>query len=387
MMLNDACRIKEMWAKLSRAVSDVKGDAALRFLALLERSGIFMHRRMHSLDSDKDRYEVLTSIWTTLKRRPHDERPRNKSCPIVRSDDVKQNTEKKMNEGQSDRRAARNARPSGDARVGLETFAACVAPVVLGAVHDYAFIEIRRRVAQHMAPHAAAGHGFDHCEAVLAHVDAALAVCEPRLSDEQSLVLRLAALLHDADDPKLFAAPPSTDRRGADQAYPNARSLLGAYKARVVDQVVDVISLVSCSANGNRDVATSDESWKLLVRAADRLEALGQVGIDRCLAYAAHKKLPLALEETQLAHTDADIDAIATPRRFADYSTGRVSSASVVDHFWDKLLHIGDMKATVDNHYLVKEAAKRTACMRTTSPPSWTARAWRSAPAIIAPSR
>jgi uncharacterized protein len=98
---------------------------------------------------------------------------------------------------------------------------------------------------------------------------------------------------------------------------------------------------------------------------ADRLEALGETGVERCLAYARHKQLPLATADTLLAHTDADIDRIATPERFAAYASGRVSSVSVIDHFWDKLLHIGNMTDSgITNRHLIGEAQRRAAHMR-----------------------
>jgi hypothetical protein len=61
----------------------------------------------------------------------------------------------------------------------------------------------------------------------------------------------------------------------------------------------------------------------------------------------------MTLEELRLA---------ASPDRFAHYVTqkGKVGSSSFIDHFYDKLLHIGDVGS---NPYFVEEAAARLKIM------------------------
>ena len=45
-------------------------------------------------------------------------------------------------------------------------------------------------------------HGAGHAAAVLRHVESAVAVAVPPLPEDRALAVRLAALLHDADDHK-----------------------------------------------------------------------------------------------------------------------------------------------------------------------------------------
>ena len=47
-------------------------------------------------------------------------------------------------------------------------------------------------------------HGITHALAVLTHLDNALSATSAALATERVLALRLAALLHDADDKKYF---------------------------------------------------------------------------------------------------------------------------------------------------------------------------------------
>jgi len=214
--------------------------------------------------------------------------------------------------------------------------------------------EARLRMTKLMAPHAECGHGPEHCEAVFQHTRRALEACDPRLTPEQETVLQLAALLHDVDDPKLFATP----------NYNNVWIILteiGVGDEDVMRSVVEVISLVSCSTNGN-SALPPDQQRKLIVRAADRLEAIGQIGVDRCLAFAKHKNLPLFVDgKTQFATSESELDKIATRERFEVYAKGG-KSESVLDHFYDKLCHLDDMG--VKNTYIQSEAAARMKIIR-----------------------
>ena len=69
-----------------------------------------------------------------------------------------------------------------------------------------------------------ASHGILHARAVLAHADAALAAAARPLPAERALAVRLAALLHDADDKKYFG-------KASAASLANARRILGAVGA------------------------------------------------------------------------------------------------------------------------------------------------------------
>lgn len=196
-------------------------------------------------------------------------------------------------------------------------------------------------------------HGIDHAMIVVDHADKALKQMASPLSANRKLAIKLAALLHDADDRKFFSTS---------EELTNARNILTDLQlpSEMVDVVLKMINLVSCSKNGNSQDGV--EEWMLYPRFADRLEALGEIGLVRCWVYTHHVGRPLFTKETLRPTTREELRAAASPDRFANYVTkkGRVGSSSFIDHFYDKLLHIGDVGS---NPYFVKEAATRLKIM------------------------
>ena len=95
-------------------------------------------------------------------------------------------------------------------------------------------------------------------------------------------VMALAALLHDVDDHKLFA---TRDNR-------NARSFMEQHgiSSEKTEAVIDVINSVSFSQNRGKRPATLEGR---IVQDADRLDAIGAVGIARTFAYGGKHGRPL----------------------------------------------------------------------------------------------
>ena len=169
--------------------------------------------------------------------------------------------------------------------------------------------------------------------------------------------MRLAALLHDADDAKYFPATAAT--------HANAVRIMdevGVPRAAAAD-AVRMISLVSCSANGNSCPPDARLAPELLwPRWADRLEATGAIGVVRCHQYTAKAGSPIACEETPRPEDEAAALALATPERFAAYQANGGGSASMVDHYYDKLLQVSRPPAElVRNRYLEEAACSRSA--------------------------
>lgn len=179
------------------------------------------------------------------------------------------------------------------------------------------------------------GHGLSHCTTVLQHVIDALPY-HHLLATEQMLAIMLAALLHDVDDSKFFKTA----------NYANARKLLREIPCShrlgddFIDLVIEMIDLVSCSKNRNTPLP-SQRRWKLLPRDADRLEAIGEMGIARCYEYSGHR-IPLFLPTDERVTTEEELAQVATEERFNTYTGG---SGSMVSHFYDKLVHICHMSS------------------------------------------
>ncbi len=195
--------------------------------------------------------------------------------------------------------------------------------------------------------HIDSSHGINHALAVLNHVKKALELLE--LSEEVKLQIMLAALLHDVDDGKYFTGT----------EYENAKNILNALGIDP-DTIIKMISLVSCSENGD---AVSSNTWELYPRYADRLEAIGKIGIVRCYLYTKHleaigKGRPLFTENTPRAKNLTELYNIATSERYANYvnKKGKVGNSTFIDHFYDKLLHFNSFG---DNPYFCEKAKKR----------------------------
>jgi len=87
-------------------------------------------------------------------------------------------------------------------------------------------------------------------------------------------VIALASLLHDADDHKLFHTENNANARAflAEQGVPEER----------IAQICDVINGVSFSKNRGKAPSTIEGK---IVQDADRLDAMGAIGIARTFAY------------------------------------------------------------------------------------------------------
>ena len=181
-------------------------------------------------------------------------------------------------------------------------------------------------------------HGHAHALQVLDHTDRALQAANPALPTARALSVRLAALLHDADDRKFF---PETAA-----SYGNASALMadaGAHDfgEEVIPAALRMISLVSCSGNGNSVPPEAAHAPEMLwPRWADRLEATGEIGVVRCFQYNISIGAPLALESTPRPTSPAGVWALATPERFSQYQASGGGSASMIDHYYDKLLQV-----------------------------------------------
>ena len=192
----------------------------------------------------------------------------------------------------------------------------------------------RALLARH---HVEESHGFAHAMAVLRHIDIAHQHFKIRWPATQqnpnTIVLRtktrLAALLHDVDDPKYFPDNSNCD---------NARRILAevGLDAETIEEIVESIGWVSFSKNKNKTPGNFS-TWQLLPRFADRLESMGWTGVHRTLAYSREKKRPLDDELTPRCETEEALWAVASPARCAAY---KGASRTAVDHFYDKMLHV-----------------------------------------------
>lgn len=127
-----------------------------------------------------------------------------------------------------------------------------------------------------------------------------------------------------------------------------------------VDLIMHMIDLVSTTCNGNF-INNDDPIWVYYPRFAVRLEEIGEPGIQRCKEYAFRSNKPLFLNETERVSAYSDLEKVATNTRFTRYVFSLEDSPSFIDHFYDKLLHLGASGAFggCENPYLLEVSLER----------------------------
>jgi uncharacterized protein len=139
-------------------------------------------------------------------------------------------------------------------------------------------------------------------------------------------VVQLAALLHDVADWKQADG----DLDAAPRAARAWLEPLGARPA-AVDHVCRIVGTLSFKGAG---VPTPMDSLEgMVVQDADRLDALGALGIARAFAYGGHRGRAL--------HDPED-----APRPHGSFEDYRASRGSTVNHFHEKLLLLADRMNT-----------------------------------------
>lgn len=183
-------------------------------------------------------------------------------------------------------------------------------------------------------------HGLNHMLTVLCHATQALEAWEGNPIDpKEVLKVKLAALLHDIDDSKYF--PSSVNYQNARHILLVSSSSSNDINSDDIEDIIKMISWVSSSKNGDRiPEGVSDlNNYLLYPRYADRLEAIGIIGLERTLEYTKKVKGVLFTPTTPKATDETELfTQIATKERYESYSQ---ASKSMIDHFYDKLLRIG----------------------------------------------
>jgi len=170
-----------------------------------------------------------------------------------------------------------------------------------------------------------ASHDFQHIERVLQNAESILET-EP---DADAEIVRIAVLLHDVSDKKY------SDTKENEDALLNSLNLSDSKKQHIKDIIQSV------SFNGGNEVEAKSIEAKI-VRDADRLDAIGAVGIARTFAYGGAKgrKLYDDAEEVRFGMSEEEY---------------RSKSTASVTHFYEKLLLLKDLMTTEKGKQMAKE--------------------------------
>jgi len=174
----------------------------------------------------------------------------------------------------------------------------------------------------------------------LSHAHRVHRTAKALLEDQQAdpIVVEVAALLHDVWDTKFH----SDDDQMRNDICETLLSI-GLDPDRQ-QQIQEIISNISFRGGGVPDRRLSTEGE--IVRDADRLDALGAIGIARAFSYAGYTNAPLYARET--------------PRPHMKESQHRSSTSSAATHFYEKLLLL---KQRMSTPRAKKEAERRHAFM------------------------
>lgn len=172
------------------------------------------------------------------------------------------------------------------------------------------------------------GHDFFHTYRVFRMAE--------RLATEEGAeleIVQLAALLHDVDDRKLS---PDTWRTHA-RAVEFLRS--HAVDEKQIEEILQIIEEVSF--RGTDSVIPASLEGKC-VQDADRLDAIGAIGIARCFAYGGNRHRPLH-------------DPECPPRLNMDAAAYYQNESTSINHFYEKLLFLAETMTTQSSKRIARE--------------------------------
>ncbi len=192
--------------------------------------------------------------------------------------------------------------------------------IITNTIH---FVQARLKAAE-------GGHDWWHTHRVRTN---ALLIAQSEQVDP--FIIELAALLHDIADSKFHHG----DEEIGPQTAQHFLTSLGV-ESVVVDHVVNIIRFISFKGGHNEDGFHSPEL--AVVQDADRLDALGAIGIARAFNYGGYKGRSLY---------DPDIP----PNLQMTKEEYKNSAAPTINHFYEKLLLLKDKMNTETGRRLAED--------------------------------
>ena len=175
------------------------------------------------------------------------------------------------------------------------------------------------------------GHDWFHIERVYKN---ALLISKTEIVDE--FIVSLASLLHDIADSKFHNGDESIGPKKASEFLSKLNVDEG-----IIQQVVEIISQMSFKNSiGGKTQERSIEFQ--VVQDADRLDAIGAIGIARCFNYGGFKNRKLY---------DPDI----APNLNMTKEEYKKSDAPTINHFYEKLLLLKDKMNTKTGKQIAEE--------------------------------
>lgn len=169
---------------------------------------------------------------------------------------------------------------------------------------------------------AEAGHDWLHIRRVMTNATL-IAETEPECDRN---VIMLAALLHDIADAKFHDGDETVGPRLAENIMTDFE-----VPEYIIKEVILIIQNISFKGGFGHSDYSSKELH--IVQDADRLDAIGAIGIARAFTYGGYKNRRL-------------YDPEILPVQYMNKETYKQSTAPTINHFYEKLLKLKDLMKT-----------------------------------------
>ena len=174
------------------------------------------------------------------------------------------------------------------------------------------------------------GHDWFHIERVYKN---ALSIAENEVCDDT--VVKLAALLHDIADSKFHNGDETVGPEIAREFL-----LINEVEEATIQHVIKIIENISFKGGNTKKEFSSIELD--IVQDADRLDAIGAIGIARAFNYGGFKNRPL-------------YNPNIAPKLHMSKEEYKNSKAPTLNHFYEKLLLLKDKMNTETGKQIAKE--------------------------------
>ena len=195
--------------------------------------------------------------------------------------------------------------------------------------YQYKIIEKIKEDIKVLFENEASGHDYEHSIRVYNN-----SLLINKMVKGNEFIISLATLLHDVDDSKVFKT----------SNFENARLIMDKYSVdrMIIEQVIEVISTVSFKG-GNNDIPKTIEGE--VVQDADRLDAIGAIGIARAFTYGGYHKRKM-------------YDPNIPPRDKMTIEEYRSNNGTTINHFYEKLIKLESSMNTTVGRKIASERTK-----------------------------